>query len=129
MIWRLAADAVVLLHLAWIGFLGLGGLWGRKHRGVGVVHVGALGFAVCLVAFGWICPLTHLENWLRGHHALDTTYPGAFLSHYAERLVYCPLPRWAVGLLATAAVAINAWWYVGRRPPRPPGHHSWRLSR
>ena len=63
--YRLAADAVVLLHVAFIAFVVLGGLLAFRHRWVAAVHVPAAVWAVLIESFGWICPLTPLEVQLR----------------------------------------------------------------
>jgi len=113
------ADAVVVLHLGWILFLVFGAAVGVRCRAVRWVHLGALAFAGVLTARGGICPLTHLETWLR-ERAGGAGYPGTFVGHYAERLVYLEVPRAAVligvGAVAAASVAVYLW---PRREEKP----------
>ncbi len=113
----LAADAVVVLHLGWILFLIFGALIGRRVRWVRWLHLGGLGFAGVLTARGGICPLTHLEGWLRGR-AGGSAYVGTFLGHYAERLVYLEVSRETVllGLLVVVLGSAAAYGW-----PRPGG--------
>jgi hypothetical protein len=112
----LAADAVVLVHLLWILFIMLGAWIGRRVPWVKWVHVGALGFSVLLQVRGWLCPLTFLEHWLRTRSGPGQDYPGDFIAHYAERLVYLDVSRDAV-LAATAVIIIGSLWayWPGRR--------------
>lgn len=111
--WSLLADAVVGLHAAWILFLVFGALAGRRVRWLRRLHLAGLGAALLLTAAGWVCPLTHLEVWLRDR-AGSGGYAGTFLGHYAERLVYAPVPR-PVVLAGTAAAALFSV-LVYRRP-------------
>lgn len=90
----LLADIVVAAHLLWIGFLIFGALVGRKVRWVMWLHLASLGFSLVLQIFGWLCPLTHLEIWLR--EQAGGGYSGPFIQHYVERLVYLDAPRWKV---------------------------------
>ncbi len=122
MLARVIADIVVVLHLFWILFLIVGAYWGRKYRLVGVVHAGGLSFAVISQLAGWYCPLTYLEVWLRHRQDPAQAYPGSFLAHYAERLVYVELPPAAIFLATVALVLVQAWFYrkVCSRNGAPP---------
>jgi hypothetical protein len=61
----LLADAVVLVHLAFVLFVILGGLLVIRHPRVAWLHAPAVMWAVLLELCGWICPLTPLEKALR----------------------------------------------------------------
>jgi hypothetical protein len=114
MLWRLAADLVVIGHLIWILFLIGGAMIGRRIRWIRWLHIAALTFSLLLQVFRWICPLTHLEVWLRRQADPSSGYPGDFLAHYAERVVYWSVPPWAV-LLATVLIAgLSLWAYWPR---------------
>lgn len=110
-----AADAVVVVHLFWILFLILGALPGRRWPWAKWTHLAALAFSIALQVFGWICPLTHLEIWLRSAGGAQP-YEGTFIRHYVEQVVYAEIPR-AVLLIGTLiVVALSLWLY---RRPRP----------
>ncbi|MFH0765430.1 MAG: DUF2784 domain-containing protein [Calditrichota bacterium] len=99
----LLADIVVATHLIWIGFLIFGALIGRKIRPVMWLHLGSLVFSVVLQINYWICPLTHLEVWLRGKSG--GAYSGPFIQRYVERLVYLNVSRTAVFVGTVVVIA------------------------
>jgi hypothetical protein len=110
-----AADAVVVVHLLWIVFLIVGAIPGRRWVWVRWLHLAALIFSVALQVFGWVCPLTHVEVWLRRTGGAQA-YEGTFIRHYLESVVYATLPRGLLlaGTLLVAAVSL--WIYF--RPRR-----------
>ena len=85
--YRLAADAVVLVHVAFIAFVVLGGLLALRRPWVAVLHVPAAVWAVLIESFGWICPLTPLEVQLRLAGG-EAGYSGGFVDNYIVPLVY-----------------------------------------
>lgn len=111
--YKALADIVVLIHLLWIVFLILGAVWGRKKTTVRIFHLSGLGFAVLMQAMGWYCPLTHLEAWLREKHAPGAAYPGSFIVHYAERLIYIDLSPKTIFIMTVLLVALNIVLYLG----------------
>ncbi len=115
--YRVLADAVVLLHLAWIVFLVFGALLGARYRPLKVFHILGLAFAMTIQVFGWYCPLTHLEVWFRARHDPSLTYTGSFIVHYAEKIVYVELSRGLVFAMSTLLCAFNAWYYLRKRRP------------
>lgn len=84
---RLAADAVVALHFAFVAFACLGGLVAWRRLRYAVVHLPALAWAVWIELNGAICPLTPLENLLR-RRAGDAGYAGGFVDHYLLPILY-----------------------------------------
>lgn len=85
----IAADAVLLLHLAFILFAALGALLVVWRARWAWLHLPALAWAVWIVATHGICPLTPLENSLR-HAAGEAGYAGGFIDHYLMPLIYPP---------------------------------------
>lgn len=88
MFWRVAADVVVGVHLLWIVFIILGALPGKRWLIVRLFHLASIIFSLLLQTFGWICPLTHLEVWLRQQQAKALGYSGSFIAHYLEEIIY-----------------------------------------
>ena len=86
---RLAADAVLLLHLLFIVFALLGGLlvlrW--RWRWLAWLHLPAVFWAVTVEALQLLCPLTPLENDLR-HAAGQAGYNTGFIEHYLLPIIY-----------------------------------------
>jgi hypothetical protein len=110
---RLAADALVLLHLAFIVFVVLGGLLAARRPRLSWLHLPAAAWGAWIEASGAICPLTPWENRLR-QAAGESGYPGGFVEHYLIPLVYPPgldtaNQRW----LALAVVLLNLAIYAG----------------
>ena len=103
MVYRVLADAVVVVHFAFIVFVVTGPLLARRWHAVAVFHLAALAWAVGILTVGYECPLTGLENWLR-HRAGEPAYPGGFVDHYIENVLYPQ--RFTPILLALAAVTI-----------------------
>ncbi len=111
MLYRVFADIVVITHLLWIFFLIAGAYWGRKHRAVMAVQGAGLVFAVVSQIFGWYCPLTHLEIWLAAKENTALAYPGSFLAHYAEKLVYINVTPAIIFVFTLVLVGVTAWTY------------------
>ena len=122
--YRLAADAIVLAHLAFILFVVFGGLLVLRWRALKWVHLPAALWGALIELGGWICPLTGYENAMR-EKAGVTGYGAGFVDHYIVRLIYpAGLTRGIELGLAAAVVIINiaVYAYV-RRHPTAPGLH------
>ncbi len=87
MIDSLAATVVLLLHLAFIVFVVLGGLLAWRDRRLALLHLPAAAWGCWVELSGAICPLTRLENLLR-RRAGQTGYSGGFIEHYLLALIY-----------------------------------------
>lgn len=83
----LLADLILLLHLAFILFVVLGGLLVYRHAWVAWLHVPAVVWGVVVELMGWICPLTPLENRLRAL-AGQGGYDGDFIGAYLLAVIY-----------------------------------------
>ncbi|MEM6793757.1 MAG: DUF2784 domain-containing protein [Acidobacteriota bacterium] len=114
MIWRLAADATVALHAAFVLFVVLGGLLVWRWPRLAWLHLPAAAWGFAVEVFGWICPLTDLENVLR-LRAGRAGYDGGFIEHYLIPILYpAGLTREIQWLLAALVVLINGAVYGGR---------------
>jgi hypothetical protein len=86
-LFRIAADMLVVLHLGFILFVVLGGLavlkWGR----LAWLHLPAAAWGALIVINGWICPLTPLEQYLRRTGG-QAGYSGGFIDHYLMPIIY-----------------------------------------
>ena len=104
---RLAADAVLLLHLAFIVFAVFGGLLAFRLRWFPLLHLPAVAWAIHVELTGGICPLTSIENTLR-LSAGQSGYAGSFVEHYLLALIYpSGLTREIQWILAATVAVIN----------------------
>ena len=107
MTYRICADLVVAIHFVFILFVILGGLLVLKWRWVRFLHVPAVLWGVAIEFWGWFCPLTPLENWLRSAAEKDT-YTTGFIDHYITPLVYPPgLTRSHQLILGSVILVLN----------------------
>ena len=118
---RLAADAVVALHLAFVVFAALGGMLAWRRLASAWFHLPALAWAAYVEFSGTICPLTPLENRLR-RGAGDAGYAGGFVEHYLVPVLYpAGLTPDAQAWIGAALVALNVAIYavaLARARPR-----------
>lgn len=122
MFFRLAADAVLLLHLAFILFVLLGGALAVRWRWLPVIHLPAAAWGFYVEISGRGCPLTGLENRFR-ILAGQSGYTDSFVEHYLLALIYpSGLTREIQWLLAGVVLAVNlaiyAWLWQRRRAAR-----------
>lgn len=85
--YQLLADLVVLVHIAFVVFAVLGGLLAARWRRLVWIHLPAVIWAMIVEFFGWVCPLTPLENWLRRRGG-QAGYPSDFIAHYILPVLY-----------------------------------------
>lgn len=107
MIWRALADAVLVAHLGFILFVVLGGLLVLRWPRLAWIHVPVVLWGAAIEFFGWICPLTPLEKWLRVMGG-EAGYAGGFIAHYLLPLVYpAGLTRGIQLVLGAFVVSVN----------------------
>jgi len=107
MFYRLAADAVVLLHLGYVIFIVAGGLLVFRWRWIALLHLPAVAWGVLLEFFGWMCPLTPLELGLRAAGG-QAGYSGGFVEHYIEPVLYSVEPDMTVQVsIGSFVILIN----------------------
>ena len=112
MLFSMLADAVVLLHFAFILFAVLGGLLVLRWPVALWLHVPALLWGTAIEVTGGVCPLTPLENRLRELGGAEG-YAGSFVQHYLLPIIYpAELTRELQWFLAAALVTVNAVVYL-----------------
>lgn len=87
-LYRLLANAVVVLHALFILFVVCGGLLAWRWRWVAAIHIPCAVWGVLIEYRGWICPLTPLENSLRARAGGQEGYSGGFVEHYLLPAIY-----------------------------------------
>jgi len=126
MAYKILADLIVVAHLAWILFM----LWGCiltvrgffhtaffERRLFRTVHFCGIVYVALLAMLGKYCPLTVAENALRRTYDPGLTYPGSFMVHYIEKIVYPNVPQFIL-LIPTVAIAVFTVVMFIIRPPR-----------
>ena len=84
---RIAADILLLLHLAFILFVALGGFLVLRWPKLAWLHIPAVLWAFYIEITGAVCPLTPVENALR-LAAGGVAYSGGFVDQYLIPLIY-----------------------------------------
>jgi len=115
----LAADAVLLAHLAFILFALFGAALTARWRWFVFIHIPAAMWGFFIELTGRICPLTHLENFLRSK-AGQSAYTESFLEHYLVAIIYPEgltreLQYACAGAVVVINVAIYSWIFRRRR--------------
>lgn len=116
MVYRVLADAVMLVHLAFIVFVAVGALLAWRWPRLALAHLPALAWGVGTVTIGFPCPLTSLEKAL-DRRADGDVYDGGFIDRYVEDVVYPGEYSSTLRAFAAALVVIG---YVGLRHRRGP---------
>jgi hypothetical protein len=99
-LYRLLADAVVLVHLGFVLWVVLGGLAVLRWPWTVWLHLPAAVWGALVELAGWYCPLTDIENVLR-RRAGAAGYEGGFVEHYLLPMLY---PR---GLTREVQIALG----------------------
>src|SRR6185436_793886 len=87
MLYRLLADLVVVLHLAFVLFVVLGGLLALRWPRAAWFHLPTAIWGAGIEFVQGICPLTPLENHLRQLGG-EAGYSGGFVEHYLLPVLY-----------------------------------------
>lgn len=112
MIFRLLADLVVVVHLAFVVFAVVGGLLVLRWRRVMWLHLPAAAWAALIEFAGWICPLTPLENHLRARGGGEG-YESGFVEQYIVPVLYpAGLTRWTQVAIGIGVVVLNVGIYA-----------------
>jgi hypothetical protein len=99
------ADAIVVLHLAYIAFIPLGGFLAWRWRWVAVPHIAAVVIGLTSITVGFDCPLTTWEQSLRRRGG-QRPYRDGFVAHYLTGRVYPHGADTAVQLLFAGCVVV-----------------------
>ena len=122
--YRLLADLVLLLHVSFVIFVIaglvlvlLGGLRGWRwvrNPWFRLAHLLAIGVVMAQAWLGVLCPVTTLEMSLRAR-AGEAVYPGSFVAHWLESLLYYRAPAWVFIVCYTVfGFLVVAGWYAVR---------------
>lgn len=114
------ADLVLITHVTFVAFVviglvviicgGFAGWRWIKNAWFRAAHLASIGLVVVQAWLGIICPLTTLEMYLRGKSG-DSTYPGTFIGHWLQQLLYYDAPPWVFIVCYTlfGLAAVGSW--------------------
>lgn len=135
-LYLLAADVMLFAHLLFVVFVVFGLVFIFVGQAVSwswvrnpwfrLVHLAAISVVVLQSWLGAKCPLTTWEMALR-ERAGDATYPGAFMSHWLDMILYYRVPTWVFVFCYTifGALVLASWFLVRPRPfVRGGTHHA-----
>jgi hypothetical protein len=117
--YKFLADALVVFHICFVGFVLLGGMIVLRWRRAMWLHLPAVAWGIYIELSHNICPLTPLENHLRDWGGA-ATYQGGFVDHYIMPVLYPNGLTHAMQVeIAVLIVVLNAaaygWVLAGRR--------------
>jgi hypothetical protein len=92
--YRVIGDVAMVLHLAFLGYVLLGGFLAWRWRRTIWLHLAAAGWGFSTVLFGLPCPLTDVENWAREEAGQAGLSSAGFVDHYLSGVIY---PQQALG--------------------------------
>ena len=87
MLYRLSADLVLIVHLAFVFFVALGGLLVLRRPRLMWLHLPAVLWGALSEFLDVFCPLTPLETTLRELGG-GSGYEGNFIGHYITAVIY-----------------------------------------
>jgi len=116
-VYRLLADAVMLIHFGFLAFVALGGFAAWRYRWVLVPHVVAVAWGALTVTVGLECPLTSWENTLR-RLGDEEGLPRGFIDTYLTGVVY-PQEYLLAAQLLVAALIVVSWAGLAVSPRSP----------
>jgi hypothetical protein len=114
------ATFILSIHLLWLAAVIFGAFFTRHRPAWSAAHVLALIWGIFAEIGPWPCPLTVAEQYFR-IRANQASYPGGFLLHYLDAIVYPNLPGWVVASAGVTVCLLNLGVYARRfiksRPP------------
>jgi hypothetical protein len=81
MIWRLLADAMFVLHAAFLLFFVIGAFLAWKWRRLIWIHLAIVGWNVAIVLIDYDCPFTGVEKYFLRRGG-ESVYEGGYINHY-----------------------------------------------
>ena len=124
MFYRILADAVVMIHFAFVVFVVFGGFFVLWSRRVMWIHLPSVLWAILIEFTGWICPLTPLEHLLRQKSGA-LAYKSGFIEHYLLPVLYpSGLTRELQMILGVLVLMLNLgmYWWVLRQTRNAKDH-------
>ena len=114
--WSLVADLAVVVHLAYLVFVAVGGILAWRWPRLIWVHVAAVAWAVSILVIGQDCPLTDLQRYAE-RHAGEPRDSRGFVDRYLEDVLFPDRYTTALRVLIGALIVIGwaGFWLRHRR--------------
>lgn len=124
------ADAVLLLHFAFVlfvlvGWLAIGVGYFRRWAWIRnfyfrLAHLGAMGYVAFEAVTGRVCPLTAWEDQLRLWAGRGERYQGSFIQHWVHQILFYEASETVFAVLYSAffLLIVLSFWRVPPRWPR-----------
>lgn len=87
MFYNICANMILIVHFAFICFVLFGAFMILKWPWVIYLHFPAFIWGILIEAYGWICPLAPIEQWLR-ILAGESGFQTGFIEHYLLPIIY-----------------------------------------
>ena len=124
-IFRLLADAILVIHLLFVGFVVLGfglilvGMWAKwdwvRNRLFRAAHLAAIALVVLQAWFDRICPLTAWENNLR-EMAGQSGYSQTFIEYWLHKILFYQAEPWLfTTVYMVFGILVLVCWFVSWR--------------
>ncbi len=105
--YKLFADLTALVHLLFVIFVIIGGLFVFKWKRIAWIHLPAAVWGALIEFAGWYCPLTNLEIFFL-EKAEIAGYKHGFVEHYILPVIYpAALTRELQIILGLFVVSVN----------------------
>lgn len=106
-VYRVLADATMVLHFAFLAYVVFGGFLAWLRPWTFLTHLAAVSWGVLIIAFSLTCPLTPPEDYFRKRSGAEGL-PGGFIDTYLTGVIY---PEQHVDVArAIVAVVVAASW-------------------
>ncbi|AVZ39826.1 MULTISPECIES: DUF2784 domain-containing protein [unclassified Dietzia] len=105
--YRLVADTAMILHAAFLVYMVVGGFLAWRWRWTFWPHLATAAYGLGIATVGWVCPLTHVENWGRARAGEETLPSSGFIDHYLTDVIYPAEHLWTAHVAVATAVLVS----------------------
>ncbi|WP_026117565.1 DUF2784 domain-containing protein [Nocardiopsis alkaliphila] len=107
MIYRVIGEGAMILHMAFLIYLVIGGYIAWRWPVLFWPHLACALYSLGITVIGWACPLTHVENWGREQAGQAGLPPAGFIDHYLTGVIYPAEHLVTVRLLVALSIAVS----------------------
>ncbi|WP_188194979.1 DUF2784 domain-containing protein [Nonomuraea sp. SYSU D8015] len=110
MMYRIIADAAMVVHFAFLAYMATGGFLAWRWRRTIWPHLAVAAWGVLSVVTGMECPLSLVEDWGRRQAGMEGLPASGFIDHYIEGVIY---PEEYTNLARLGVAVLVVFSYVG----------------